>query len=197
MEKTGGGSREKANNRPKSYDYYKRGRDLAWETLIKCGISSLPVDLGRVAEVCGIRIVSFRRAEREGLIDRRRLRGSLVTDIVGGQKTVFVDNTMGDGAVRMNMAKGIGRYLLSENPGRASRRTYYEAAVFARDLLMPAIALFVLDIRDAAEIERICSVPPKAALARAERMAELRRRGKFNSHPLERKAGELFLRGSK
>ena len=61
---------------------------------------------------------------------------------------------MGDGAVRMNMAKGIGRCLLSENPGRASRRTYYEAAVFARDLLMPAIALFVLDIRDAAEIER-------------------------------------------
>ena len=33
-----------------SYDDYKRGRDLAWEMLIKCGISSLPVALDKTPQ---------------------------------------------------------------------------------------------------------------------------------------------------
>lgn len=176
-----------------SYDDYKRGRDLAWETLIKCGISSLPVALDQVCDVCGIRVISYKKAGELNLADKKRLKGRMFADIVDGKKTVFVNTALKDsGSVRFSMAKGIGLCLLSDNPGHPSKGTEYEAGIFARDLLMPAVVLSALKIRSAWDIERICKVSHRAAEIRANRMAALYERNRFNSHPLEQKVGEMF-----
>lgn len=175
-----------------NYNDYKKGRDLAWEALIKSGITSLPVHLDRVAETYGIRLLSFKKAAEEGF-DKKRLKGRVFADKINGQKTVFVNSDLKDrGSVRFSMAKGIGLCLLSDDPAKAGKENDYEAGIFARDLLMPAVVLYLMNIREAADIQRICGVSRRAAEIRAERMAALYERNKFNSHPLEQQVGEAF-----
>lgn len=172
-----------------SYDDYKRGRDLAWEMLIKCGISSLPVALDKVAALCGITITSFKKAKEEGLISEKALKGRVSV----GRKTVFVNTETEDkGSIRFSMAKGIGLWLLRSGEAQDRKAVEYEAGIFARDLLMPAVVLYGLGVKSADEIEKICAVSHRAAEIRAERMAELYDRRRFNTHPLEQKVWKLF-----
>ena len=176
-----------------SYDDYKRGRDLAWEMLIKCGISSLPVALDKVAALCGITITSFKKAKEEGLISERAMKGRVSVGIVNGRKTVFVNTDTEDkGSIRFSMAKGIGLWLLRSGEAQDRKAVEYEAGIFARDLLMPAVVLYGLGVKSADEIEKICAVSHRAAEIRAERMAELYDRRRFNTHLLEQKVWKLF-----
>ena len=49
------------------YEAYKKGRDKAWEALIKSGISSLPVALDKVAAAFDIDIISMKKAGELGM----------------------------------------------------------------------------------------------------------------------------------
>lgn len=175
-----------------SYDEYKRGRDLAWETLIKCGISSLPVELDRVADTCGIKIISFKRAARLGLAQPEKLNGRVFVSEINGERTVFVNTDKDKGSVRFSMAKGIGICLLSDDLKKIGKTTEYEAGIFARDLLMPAVVLYGLKAFSSDDIASFCGVSQRAAEIRAQRLAELKDRKRFYSHPLEQKVWRLF-----
>ena len=131
--------------------------------------------------------------------------GRMFAKTIDGIKTVFVNNTLENkGSVRFLIAKGIGCCLLAKNPSYITERTAYEAGIFARDLLMPATVLkaaeFVdqpfldrhLAVKDAADIARICNVSQRAAQIRAERMALLYERKRFNEHPLEKRVRAQF-----
>lgn len=175
-----------------SYDNYKRGRDMSWEVLIKSSISTLPVALDKVAKTYGIKITSFKNADKSKMADRYRNK-DVFADVVDGVKTVFVNNEIADkGSVRFSMAKGIGICLLSDDFKYMNKNTEYEAGIFARDLLMPAVVLYGMNVRTAEDIEKICGVSYRAAELRAERMAELYGRRRFNTHPLEQKVWKLF-----
>ena len=176
-----------------NYDDYKRGRDLAWETLINSRVSSLPVELDRVAGCCGVSVISFERAVKAGYIYEDEAVGKMFAKTIDGIKTVFVNNTLENkGSIRFLIAKGIGCCILAKNPSYITERTAYEAGIFARDLLMPATVLFGLGVKDAADIARICHVSQRAAQIRAERMAQLYERNRFNGHPLEKRVRAQF-----
>lgn len=175
------------------YENYKRGRDLAWEALIKSGVSALPVDLKKVAHAYGINVVSYKKALEMGLITGENIHGKVFVKVSDGKRIVFVDNGLKyRGSIRFLIAKGIGYCLLSKTPWFITDTVDYEAGIFARDLLMPATVLSGLCVKSASRIESLCDVSKRAAELRAERMAELYDRNRFNQHPLERKVSEQF-----
>ncbi len=175
------------------YENYKRGRDLAWEALIKSGASTLPVDLKEVSRAYGINVISYKKALEMGLITREDIHGKVFVRVPDGKRMVFVDNNLKQrGSIRFLIAKGIGYCLLSRTPWFITDAVDYEAGVFARDLLMPATVLSGLGVKSASRIESLCDVSKRAAELRAERMAELYDRNRFNQHPLEKKVSEQF-----
>lgn len=42
-----------------NYVYYKKARDKAWEVLIRCNITSLPVNLAMIARLNNITILKY------------------------------------------------------------------------------------------------------------------------------------------
>ena len=98
-----------------NYDDYKRGRDLAWETLINSRVSSLPVELDRVAGCCGVSVISFERAVKAGYIYEDEAVGKMFAKTIDGIKTVFVNNTLENkGSIRFLIAKGIEQLMRPE-----------------------------------------------------------------------------------
>ncbi len=178
-----------------SYEAYKKGRDKAWEALVKSGISSLPVALDKVAAAFDIDIISMKKAGELGMPRAKNTARGVFAVIKEGRKTVVVDESAGEkGFVRFLMAKGIGYCLLAGNPLYISEAVDYGASIFARDLLMPATVLSGLGVEEAGDIERICLVSAKSAESRAKRMADLYKRNRFNEHPLEKAVRENFER---
>ncbi len=166
---------------------------MAWEALINSGISSLPVDLKQVAKVYDIAVVSFKKAEQEGIMPENKSNRRVLVRNIEGRKTVFVNGDgLNRGEVRFLIAKGIGLCLLAKKPWYASRYEAYAAKIFARDLLMPATVLFSIGAESVEDISEICRTDKENAETRARRMAELRERNRFNEHPLEQKTKEQF-----
>lgn len=175
------------------YSEYKKGRDTAWEALIKSGVSSLPIDLKAVARAYDIDVISFKKAEQDGIMPENNSKRRVLVRIIGGRKTVFVNGEGIDrGEARFLIAKGIGLCLIAKKPWFPSRYESYAAKIFARDLLMPATVLFGIGAQSVDEIADICATAKESAEERAKRLAELRERNRFNEHPLEQKTREQF-----
>lgn len=180
------------------YDKYKIARDKAWDALINSGITELPVNLKKVAGAYGIYVYSYKSAVNHGLIDRKEAAGDRFSKVIDNRKYIFVSNVKTDGEVRFDIASEIGHFMLGHKIcGRPQARKKfgrndYEAYIFARDLLMPAVVLHGLGITSADKIQQLCNVSKELAQKRADRMRELSERNKFNVHPSERKIGEQF-----
>lgn len=116
--------------------------------------------------------------------------------------TLVYDDTMPLGRVRFTVAHELGHILLGHEieAGFGHYRKIREgkpivetqADEFAARLLAPACVLWALDVTTAEDIAAICGISMQAARLRAQRMAVLRERGMFLSHPLERKLFEAF-----
>ena len=88
----------------------------------------------------------------------------------------------------------LGEYdLVNREPQPGDNPIEQAANVFASRLLAPACVLWALNVRTPEEIADICQISHQSASFRAERMAELYKRGKFLTSPLERKVYEQFL----
>ncbi|MCD8036381.1 MAG: hypothetical protein LUE88_03225 [Clostridiales bacterium] len=175
------------------YAEYKKGRDLAWQALIKSGTSSLPVNLKTVADSYGITVISFKKAEEDGIMPQNKSKRKVLVRNIKGRTTVFVNSKgLGKGETRFLIAKGIGLCLIAKKPWIPTRYESYAAKVFARDLLMPATVLFSIGAESPSDIAVICETALEDAETRAVRMSELRERNKFNQHPLEQQTKEQF-----
>ncbi len=64
---------------------------------------------------------------------------------------------------------------------------------FAIDMLAPACVLWGMNIRTPEEIAELCHISHQAAYYRAKRMRILYQRGRFLTHPLERRVYAQFL----
>ena len=176
-----------------NYDAYKEARDLAWRVILECGIKELPVDLKVIADTYGTEIISYKKAVDDGRLSPEKAKGRFIIASVNGKRTIYINNSLKDrGSVRFSIAMGIGACLISKTPWVWDERTNYMAGIFARDLLMPAIVLFSINALDAEAIREVSQVSMKAAEIRAERMAELVARNRFNTSRLEEKVKEQF-----
>lgn len=180
------------------YNGYKIARDRAWQTLIDSGVCELPVNLKKVACTYEIEVYSYKAAVSRGLMSWEEAEGSSFSKLIEGKRYIFVSNIQSDGEVRIYIACEIGHFVLGHKIYRKPRiknkfgKNDYEAYIFARDLLMPAVVLYGLKVSSADAIEKLCNVTHELAQKRAVRMSELSDRKQFNVHPAERMVSEQF-----
>lgn len=179
------------------YHDYKIARNKAWETLIKCNITSLPINLATIARLNNITILKYSDSKKE-------LSGDGFSLNVNGVDVIYYNDSKSNTRIRFTLAHELGHCLLGhlklgKTYNRNSELDYadmdvYEmqANVFARDILMPATVLHSLDISSAEEITRICNVSMQSAKIRYERLLELEKRNMFNKHPLEKQVYKQF-----
>jgi len=180
-----------------NYTYYMEARDKAWQTLIKCNITSLPINLATIARLNNITILKYSDS-------KKNLSGDGFSLNVNGVNVIYYNDQKPKARIRFTLAHELGHCLLGHLKfGKTYNRNseidfkgmdVYEmqANVFARDLLMPATVLHSLGIKSAEDIARICNVSMLSAEIRYKRLTELNERNVFNRHPLERQVYKNF-----
>lgn len=185
------------------YHHYKEARNKAWEVLLACGISSLPIDLGEIAEHYGFKVITYSDTALTQLFREDVLQGDGFIVQNKAEKHIFINDKIHNrNRRRFTLAHEIGHGILQHEMAVIHYRNSevdsqtdmqeLQANVFARDILMPATVLAALDIHTPDEIMQLCHVSRKSAEIRAERMEELYRKDKFNTHPLEKQVRKLF-----
>ncbi len=179
------------------YHDYKIARNKAWETLIKCNITSLPINLATIARLNNITILKYSDS-------KQNLTGDGFSLNVNNVNVIYYNDKKPKTRIRFTLAHELGHCLLGHLKfGKTYNRNseidfkgmdVYEmqANVFARDLLMPAIVLHNLNIKSSEDIARICNVSMLSAEIRYKRLTELNERNMFNKHPLERQVYKQF-----
>lgn len=183
------------------YQLYKDARDKSWDTLIKCRINTLPVNLMAIARHYNIKIIRYSKSEYIKSLNVSETDGfSFFKD----QPIIYYNDSKPYSRVRFTIAHELGHCILGHlSKGKVTNRinseadTYtdpqeVQANVFARDLLMPATVLHSLNVQSAEDIAKLCSVSLQSAEIRYERLLELNKRDMYNKHPLERQVYEQF-----
>lgn len=185
------------------YDYYKAARDKSWETILKCGICSLPVDLVDLSNKVGISIDLYSKSRFIQTFSKSVIDGDgfIVND--NGLKRIFINDKINNRyRRRFTLAHELGHGILGHDISTLHFRNSEidsqtdiqeaQANVFARDILMPATVLAALNIHTPEQIMKLCHISYESARIRAERMKELYQRNMFNRHPLERAVRKQF-----
>ena len=166
-----------------NYNDYKIARDRAWQCLIETRVNKLPINLKEVFSYYNINLKTFVNSDDEAFIKNN---------------TVYFNNNLNFKRVRFTLAHELGHVLLNhENLTHTvhtenNNREEYQANIFARGLLMPAIVLKELNCIEPQDIANICNVSLQSAEYRSQRLKELIKRNKFNLSPLERQVYNNF-----
>lgn len=189
-----------------TYLNYTQARDAAWQMLIDCHVSQLPVRLAPICEHYNWRLTSYadgaRAVERLGLTENTTQTDGFCASI-GGRRYIFFDDSLPRARERFTVAHEIGHIMLghvgegectaiNRDPSPQDAPEETQANQFAARILAPAIVLHELQLFMPEDIARECEISMPAAQFRAQRMAELERRGKYLTHPLERQVAEQF-----
>lgn len=180
------------------YGAYRNARNAAWQCLIDYEINSLPVPLKAITEKAVIKVIADSSVHLLSPGERGR------AEMIGSDWLIIVNDEDSPAARRYTIAHELGHIVLGHDVRKGYTghvrsyrfvvmpQTESEADVFAARLPCPAVVLWSLDLHTAAEIAAACNVTMSCAHIRADRMAELYRRGKFLTSPLERRVYENF-----
>lgn len=190
-----------------SYRNYQQARDAAWQLLIDCKISSLPVNLGAVCQHLGIKAYTYRAAADAiasvGLSNQCKLSDGF-TYCNGGKAYIFYDDaTCSLGRQRFTVAHELGHIILghvgagehtvaNRDPSPNDNPHEIQANQFAARILAPACVLHAMGVTKAEDISQICEISLLAAEFRASRLVVLEQRGMYLTHPLERQVLHQF-----
>ncbi len=189
-----------------NYRDYQNARDAAWRILLDCHIDHLPVDIWAICRHLGCKLYSYDAGWK--LIAAFRLQEQTektdgFTVLYRDVPYIFYSSSVPEPRQRFTIAHEIGHIVLDHvgdgkytimnrepSPGDSADET--QANQFAARILAPACVLNALDAVEAEQISSLCGISHQAAEFRAERMKQLRARGKFLSHPLEREVLRQF-----
>lgn len=178
---------------------YKGVRNAVWRTLIKHRVASLPVDVVSILNAEGAKVFTY---EASDLRPPEEHDGFTIK--LDGAYLVFFDDKIKPATrQRFTLAHELGHIVLGHvesgkatrgNDGTMHAREPKERAanIFASRLLAPACVLHELKLLDAQSIADTCGLSMQAAKIRADRMNDLKLRGAWYKHPLERKIKEQF-----
>lgn len=188
------------------YRDYQKARDASWRILLDCKVDRLPVDLNAICRKLEIRLFSYRAATN--LIERANLREAVrrtdgLTFYWHGTPVILCNDAVLPQRAAFTIAHELGHIILNHvepgavtainrepHPGDSPEET--AANQFAARLLAPACVLWGLDVHTPEEIMNLCQISRAAAEFRAQRMAELYRRGRFLTSPLEQAVYRQF-----
>lgn len=168
-----------------NYKNYQNARNAAWRLLIDMEIRELPVRTGEICRALGIPVRLYTpKGEGDGM-----------SMMISGRPTIFVSRNAPPARQRFTLAHELGHVLLghvgryelvNREPSPQDNPVEQAANVFASRLLAPACVLWGCGAKTAEEIAALCEISLPAAQYRAARMAELYRRDRFLTSPLER-----------
>ena len=182
----------------RSYGIYQDIRNTAWRCLIKNKISSLPVDILKVAHGEGnVRVI--KNSAVDMLAPDEHARSYFGNEIW----YIVYDDTRDITQVRYAIAHELGHYFLhhdskyikysADQPIRNNSISENQADSFACRLLCPSCILFATDAMTPEEISKVCLVDIRIAKERAKRLKTLKERNCFFKSPLEKELYEAFL----
>ena len=189
-----------------SYKNYTNARDAAWNTLIECGVSSLPV---RPSEICkhynwvlADYVAGQRSIELLGLAELKDKTDGFCA-VTENHVYIFFDSSLPTGRQRFTVAHEIGHLILghvgrgmatveNREPTGTERAEERQANQFAVRLLAPACVLHEIGAITPEAIRELCGISRQAAEFRADRMQGLERRSRYYSHPLEQQVIKQF-----
>lgn len=182
---------------------YNFARNTAWKTLIDCQVRALPIDLLQIVRHYGIHIAAYSRCSAIHQMPYEYISSDGFTQRAEDILIIYINDTVKSAARRrFTVAHELGHIVLghpldtvtARGAATSIRNSIQEAQAnaFACGLLMPAGVLHAIGAESAGRIRSLCGVSPVAATYRADRLAELRGRHMFGSHPLERVVLEQF-----
>lgn len=189
-----------------SYKNYTNARDAAWNTLIECGTSSLPVKPSEICKHYNWVLADYATGKRSidllGLTELKDKTDGFCT-VTDNHVYIFFDSSLPTGRQRFTVAHEIGHLILghvgrgmatveNREPTGTERAEERQANQFAARLLAPACVLHEIGATTPEEIEKLCGISRKAAEFRAERMQELERRSRYYSNSLEKQVVKQF-----
>ncbi|MDY3984264.1 ImmA/IrrE family metallo-endopeptidase [Dysosmobacter sp.] len=189
-----------------SYKDYQTARNAAWQILIDCHVDRLPMDIRAICRHLGCKLYSYDTGWK--LIAAFRLQEQTektdgFTVLYRDVPYIFYSSSVPESRQRFTIAHEIGHIVLrhvgegkytimNREPAPGDSADETQANQFAVRILAPACVLNALGAVDAGQISALCGISRQAAEFRAERMKQLRTRGKFLSHPLEREVMRQF-----
>ena len=188
-----------------AYKNYQGARDAAWKILIDCGAKTLPISVGRVCKLLGIKLHTYRRSETilqlVGLLPLTAQTDGFC-QFVNGAFHIFFDDTLPIPRQRFTVAHEIGHIVLghihadcsriNRDPAPGDSPIETQANQFAARLLAPACVLHELGALNPDDIAALCNISAAASRFRAERMAVLEQRNRYYTSPLERQVLTQF-----
>ncbi len=177
------------------YGRYKQTRDASWQTLIDFNICSLPVVPLDICEQADIGV--YKNSYAHMLVGTEIGLSLYYKDAF----RIIIDDSQIKTRRRFTLAHELGHiflgHMLIDTPRRrtfdiAKTSEETEADVFASRLLASACVLWGINAQTAEQITSVCDISREAAAIRAERMAMLRKRGKFLTSPLEQRVYKQF-----
>lgn len=174
-----------------NYKDYKISRNLAWEILLREHITALPVSMSRLCKQMNIAVKYYTPLDgNDGKVE-----------IINNEPVIFVRYGGYKPRQRFTVAHELGHILLghvgtfglvNREPSRDDNPIEQAANVFASRLLAPACVLWGCGVKCGEDIAELCDISLQAAEYRMIRMAELYRRNKFLTLPIERRVYEQF-----
>lgn len=178
------------------YQNYKNARDRAWQTLIDCGVDSLPIKLSKIVKYYDSDIKDNADV---GILTENQLGCVAFLD---DRYYIVIDMTVSIERQRYTIAHEIGHIALEHTLHEAvlmrdkfltfTDSQEYEAERFAMNLLAPACVLWGLNLHSAKDIAKICGISEQSAKKRADRMRTLYKRDKFLTSDLEKEVFKQF-----
>lgn len=180
----------------RSYGIYQNIRDRSWRCLIDNKISSLPVDVLKIAENSNVRVI-------KNSIVNVLLPNENGRSYYDGTYWYIVYNDLNPVEIsRFTIAHELGHYFLGHELKYVKYahtreiapkpKSEIQADRFAIRLLCPACVLWGLDLHTPNDIARYCKVDLDVATQRTRRMKFLYDRNKFFTNPLEQEVYNQF-----
>lgn len=174
-----------------NYSDYKKSRNAAWQILIDCEVSELPVKPTEICQRLGIEVRMYEPEKN----------ASGVSMIIDDKPVIFINKNDSNARKRFTCAHelwhiingDVGKYeLVNREPSLSDNPIEQAANVFASRLLAPACVLWGVEVKSAEDISKLCDISMSAAIYRFERMKVLLKRDMFLTSPLERKLYNQF-----
>lgn len=179
------------------YRYFKL-RDSSWQIILDYNITSLPVDVVKLAKQLDIKLV------KNSTLTPSRLKPYQYAISVRFNDKWFIlyDDKLPTNTVRFTLAHEIGHIVLGHKlvEDKYARTTFSttrpsdetEADMFAIRLLAPACVIWALDVKSPTELSQLCNISYISAKHRYNRLNTLKNRDKFLTSPLEQQVFNQF-----
>lgn len=180
------------------YKSYLAAQAAALETLLDCGVDSLPVGLSSICRHLGVYLRTYAQGYnilKVYSLGDRMIRSDGLLLRVGEQPIILYNGFRSGGRQRFSIAHELGHLVLGhdEQPASREKQALETAAnAFAGSLLSPLPVLMAIGVQSSGQIEYLCSISYQAAQLRMSQISRLLERGYRPSGKAERELCRRF-----